>query len=77
MIDTVNREIVDAVTRRTDLAEEIGDRKAEQDIDVVDEDREQVVREQFHELFREHNLPEDRADDLAAILIEIATEAQR
>lgn len=77
MIDTVNREIVGAVARRTDLAEEIGELKAEQDLDVTDEDREQDVREQFEDLFREHGLPADRADELADLLIAIATEAQR
>jgi chorismate mutase len=77
MIDTVNREIVGAVARRTDLAEEIGELKEDQDLDVTDEDREKAVREQFEDLFREHDLPQDRADELADLLIAIATEAQR
>lgn len=76
MIDALNREIVEGIARRRDIAREIGELKAAQDMDVTDEDREDEVREQFRELFLEYDLPADRADELADLLIDIAKGAQ-
>lgn len=77
MIDSIDREIVEGIARRTDIARKIGDEKEKQDLPVRDPDREQAIRNHIHDLFVEHELPEEYADDVAEILFAISKEAQR
>ena len=76
-IDRVNQEIVDAVSRRMNVVEEIGQYKKHHGMNVVDESREEEVKQQFEKLFRKEELPEEKGRELAELLIEIATEKQR
>lgn len=76
-IDRVNHEIADAVSRRMNVVEEIGQYKRQNGMDVVDESREEEVKQQFEKLFRQEDLPEEKGRDLAELLIEIATERQK
>lgn len=76
-IDRVNHEIVDAVSRRMNVVDEIGQYKKQNGMDVVDESREEEVKQQFEKLFKKEELPEEKGRELAELLIEIATEKQR
>ena len=42
-IDRVNREVVDSVSRRMNIVEEIGDYKKQNGMEIKDEGREEVV----------------------------------
>lgn len=76
-IDRINHEIADLVSRRVNVAKEIGTYKQENDMDIVDEDREETVKQQFEKLFRDEDLPHEKGRKMAELLIEISTEAQR
>ncbi len=76
-IDRLNREIADAVSRRMNVVEEIGEYKKEHGMDVVDEDREEKVKQQFEKLFSQEGLPEEKGREFASLLIEMAVEAER
>lgn len=76
-IDRVNHEIVDAVSRRMNVVEEIGQYKKQHGMEVVDESREEEVKQQFENLFGKEDLPQEKGRELAELLIEIATEKQR
>ncbi|MFB6292622.1 MAG: chorismate mutase [Candidatus Nanohaloarchaea archaeon] len=76
-IDRLNREIVDAVSRRMNVVEEIGEYKKENDMDVVDEDREEKVRQQFEKLFSREDLEPEKGRELASLLIDMAVEAEK
>ena len=71
-IDRVNREIVDAVSRRMNIVEEIGDYKKQNGMDIKDEGREEVVKQQFEKLFEKEDLPKDKGREFAELLIEMA-----
>lgn len=75
-IDRVNREIVDAVSRRMNIVEEVAAYKEANDMDVVDEDREEQVKQQFEKLFREEDLPPEKGRELAELLIDTAVEKE-
>lgn len=75
-IDRVNREIVDAVSRRMNVVEEVAAYKKANDMDVVDEDREEKVKQQFEKLFDEEDLPPEKGRELAELLIETAVEKE-
>jgi len=51
-IDRVNREVVDSVSRRMNIVEEIGDYKKQNGMEIKDEGREEVVKQQFEKLFK-------------------------
>lgn len=75
-IDRVNREIVDAISRRMNIVEEVGEYKKEHDMDVKDEEREEIVKQQFEKLFEEEDLPKDKGREIAEVLIETAVERE-
>lgn len=75
-IDRANQEIVDAVAERMDIVDKILDYKKENDMEIVDNDREKKVKEQFEKLFSERDLPGEKGREMAEILIELATEYQ-
>lgn len=76
-IDRLNMEIVDAVSRRMNVVEEIGQYKKENGMDVVDKGREEKVKQQFEKLFEEEDLPQQKGRELAEILIEMAVEEEK
>lgn len=76
-IDRVNHEIADAVSRRMNVVDEIAAYKEENNMDVVDESREEDVKQQFEKLFKDEDLPAKKGREMAELLIEIATERQK
>lgn len=76
-IDRVNGEVVDAVSRRMNIVEEIGEYKKQNGMDVVDEDREEVVKQQFEKLFMDEDLPKQKGREFAELLIEMAVKEEK
>lgn len=76
-IDRLNREIVDAVSRRMNVVDEIGALKREKGMEVQDPDREEKVRQQFERLFEDEDLPPGKGHELADLLMEMARERQK
>jgi len=76
-IDRVNRDVVDSVSRRMNIVEEIGDYKKQNDMEIKDEGREEVVKQQFEKLFKKQDLPKQKGRELAELLIEMAVDEER
>lgn len=76
-IDRVNREIVDAVSRRMNVVEEIGEYKKQNGMEIKDEGREEVVKEQFEKLFDSEGLPAEKGREMAELLIKMAVKEER
>lgn len=76
-IDRLNAEIVDAVSRRMKVVDEIAQVKKEKDIEIQDSEREEKVRQQFEKLFKDEELPQEKGRELANLLMEMARERQR
>lgn len=76
-IDRVNREIVDSVSRRMNIVEEIGDYKKQNGMEIKDEGREEVVKQQFEKLFEQENLPRNKGREFAQLLIGMAVEEEK
>ncbi len=76
-IDRVNRDIVDAVSRRMNIVEEIGEYKKQNGMEMKDEGREEVVKQQFEKLFKQEDLPKQKGREFAELLIEMALEEER
>ncbi|MBC5792831.1 MAG: chorismate mutase [Nanohaloarchaea archaeon] len=75
-IDRVNTEIVDAVSRRMNVVEEIGEYKKQNGMEIKDEGREEVVKDQFEKLFEKEDLPREKGRELAELLIDTAVDLQ-
>lgn len=73
-LDQVDMEIVKTVSKRINLVEEIEKYKEQKDIDVRDEEREEVVKQQFEKLFEKEGLPKKKGRRMAELLIEIGLE---
>jgi len=76
-IDRINREIVDAISKRMNVVEEIGEYKKANDMEIKDEGREEKVKQQFERLFEKEDLPKERGRELASLLIEMALEEEK
>lgn len=76
-IDRINREVVDTVSRRMNIVEEIGDYKKQNGMELKDEGREEVVKQQFEKLFKKEDLPKQKGREFAELLIEMAVEEER
>lgn len=76
-IDRINREIVDTVSRRMNVVKEIGDYKKQNGMEVKDEGREEIVKQQFEKLFEKEDLPKQKGREFAELLIEMAVEEER
>lgn len=76
-IDTINQEIAENIAERMEVVEKIGEYKKSNDMDIVDEGREEKVKNQFEKLFQEKNLPAEKGRELADLLIEMAVEKER
>lgn len=75
-INRVNREIVADISKRMNIVEEIGEYKKQNGMEVKDESREEVVKQQFEKLFAREDLPKEKGRELAELLIKIAVEEQ-
>jgi chorismate mutase len=76
-IDTVNREIADKIAERMKIVEKIGEYKEENDMEIKDEGREEVVKKQFEDIFEEKGLPQEKGRELAELLIGMAVEEEK
>ena len=76
-IDRLNSEIADAISRRMNIVEEIGQYKRENDMDIVDKGREQIVKQQFEKIFEQKDLPKEKGRELGEYLIDMAIEKER
>lgn len=76
-IDRVDAEIVDAISRRMNVVEEIGQYKEEKGMEIKDEGREENVKQQFEKLFEREDLPKEKGRELAELLIRIAVEEEK
>lgn len=75
-IDKVNREIAEKIAERMEIVEKVGEYKEENDMEIKDEGREEVVKQQFEDIFEEKGLPESKGRELAELLINMAIEEE-
>lgn len=75
-IDSVNREIAEKIAERMEIVEKVGEYKKENDMEIKDEGREEVVKQQFEDIFEKEGLPRERGRDLAELLIGMAVEEE-
>lgn len=71
-IDRINREIAELISERMEVVEKVGEYKKEKDMEIKDEGREKIVKDQFAEIFEENDLPPERGRLFAGLLIEMA-----
>ncbi|MFB6158301.1 MAG: chorismate mutase [Candidatus Nanohalobium sp.] len=75
-IDRINREIAELIGERMDVVQKVGEYKKEHGMDIKDEGREETVKEQFADVFRENDLPGEKGRELAEMLIGMAVEEE-
>lgn len=75
-IDRVNKEVAEKIAERMDIVDEVGEYKKENNMEIKDEGREEVVKQQFETIFEEKGLPEDRGRELAELLISMAVQEE-
>lgn len=75
-LDALNNEIVDVIAERMDIVTKVAEYKEENDMRIVDEEREEEVKQKFEELYREKGLPEKRGRELAELLIATAIDKE-
>lgn len=76
-IDRVDAEIVDAISRRMNVVEEIGKYKEQNGMEIKDEGREEKVKQHFEKLFEREDLPKEKGRELAELIIGIAVEEEK
>jgi chorismate mutase len=75
-IDEANHKIVNDVRERMDAVLKVVDHKSREDIEIRDREREEEVKQQFRERFEKKNMPPERGEELAEVLIETAVDIQ-
>ncbi|MFB6174980.1 MAG: chorismate mutase [Candidatus Nanohalobium sp.] len=75
-IDTVNREIAEKIAERMEIVEKVGEYKEENNMEIKDEGREEVVKQQFEDIFGEKGLPQKKGRELAEMLIGMAVKEE-
>jgi len=75
-LDELNTEIVDVVERRMNLVAKVAEYKDENDMQIVDEEREEIVKQKFEDIFQERDMPEGRGRELAELLIATAIDQE-
>jgi chorismate mutase/prephenate dehydratase len=75
-IDRINREITELISERMDVVEKVGEYKKENNMEIKDEGREEVVRQQFADIFSDNDLPGERGRQLAEMLISMAIDEE-
>lgn len=76
-IDRIDETIGDQIAERIDLAERVAAAKARTDRDLVDTDREAVVKTHYAEAFQACGLSADRGREFAEFLIESSLEREQ
>lgn len=75
-IDEVNKEIIELVKRRMDLVVQVAEYKEKNNMEIIDEEREEKVKIDFEERFEKKGLPRERGRELASILIQTAVDLE-
>lgn len=76
-IDEINSSIIDDISERMDVVNDIALKKEESDAEVEDSGREEIVKEQFREGFEDNDLPSGKGEELAEYLMSLAKDYQR
>ncbi|AOV94377.1 hypothetical protein AQV86_00450 [Nanohaloarchaea archaeon SG9] len=76
-LDSLNNEIVELIAERMDIVVKVAEYKEENDMQIVDEEREKEVKQEFEKLYREKGLPEKRGRELAELLIATAIDREK
>jgi len=71
-IDRINKEIAQKIAERMDIVDEVGKYKKENNMEIKDEGREEVVKDQFEDIFKDEGLPQEKGRELAELLIRMA-----
>jgi len=75
-LDELNTEIVDVIEERMDIVTRVAEYKDENDMQIVDEEREEIVKQKFEDIFQERDMPEGRGRELAELLIATAIDQE-
>ena len=75
-IDRINKEIAELIAERMDVVEKVGEYKKENDMEIKDEGREEVVKDQFADIFETNDLPPGEGRELAEMLISMAIDEE-
>jgi len=75
-LDELNTEIVDVIEQRMDIVTKVAEYKDENDMQIVDEEREEIVKQKFEDIFQERDMPEGRGRELAELLIATAIDQE-
>ena len=75
-LDSLNNEIVDIIAERMDIVTKVAEYKEENDMQIVDKEREEEVKQEFERLYQEKGLPENRGRELATLLIATAIDKE-
>lgn len=75
-IDRINREIAESIAERMDVVEKVGEYKEKNNMEIKDEGREEVVKDQFADIFEDKDLPGEKGRELAEFLISMAIEEE-
>jgi len=75
-IDLIDEEIIERLYVRTDLSKKIGKIKKDMGKDVMDGPRENIVKNQWEELSKTHDLPADKIVQILDIILSISRSEQ-
>lgn len=75
-IDNCNEKIIDSIDERMDYVLEVVEYKDENDMDIVDEEREEEVKQDFADRFEEKGMPAKRGREFAELLIATAIDLE-
>jgi len=75
-IDNCNQMIIDAIDDRMDYVIEVAEYKDENDMRIVDEEREEEVKQDFEKKFEERGMPGERGREFAELIIATAIDLE-
>lgn len=75
-IDGCNKDIIESISERMDYVIKVAEYKDENDMPIVDEEREEEVKQDFAERFEEEGMPSERGREFAELLIATAIDLE-
>lgn len=75
-IDRINSEIAESIAERMDVVEKVGEYKKKNGMEIRDQGREEVVKDQFADIFEDKDLPAEKGREMAEFLIGMAIEEE-
>ncbi|WP_217907050.1 chorismate mutase [Candidatus Nanohalobium constans] len=75
-IDRINHDLAELIAERMEVVEKVGEYKKENNMEIKDEGREEVVKDQFADIFKQNDLPGQKGRKLAHFLISMAIEEE-